>query len=142
MKSIEDSGGCGVNLIRAVSSRGGNLNTVTISVPSTKRSKTQLVVGLVLVLGPLPLAAMLLVLGLFGPLVWVYLSIAVTVLWIPLLVIGIVVLTRPPRSRWQFNAPPGWPAPPVGWSPPPGWAPDPSWPAPPSEWNWWTPAAR
>jgi len=114
---------------------------VTFSVPPAKRSKRRLAVGLASILAPLPVAAVLLVLGLFGSLVWVYLSILVSILWIPLLVVGVVLLARPPKTGWHFNPPPGWPAPPVGWSPPPGWAPDPAWPAPPSDWNWWKPAA-
>lgn len=97
--------------------------------------------GLALILAPLPVASGLLVLGLFGSLVWVYLSIVVSILWLPLLIIGIVLLARPAKSAWRFNAPPGWPSPPPGWAPPPGWVPDPSWPSPPDDWQWWRPAA-
>jgi hypothetical protein len=80
---------------------------------------------------------LLLVIGLFGSLVWVYLSIAVSVLWLPCLVIGIVLLVRRGRGGWRFMPPPGWPPAPEGWAPPVGWQPDPSWPAPPGDWTWW-----
>jgi membrane protease YdiL (CAAX protease family) len=41
------------------------------------------------------------------------------------------------ETRWEFRAPPGWPAPPPGWVPPPGWQPDPLWPAAPAGWQYW-----
>jgi len=95
--------------------------------------------ALCLILGPLALSVGFLVIGLFGSLAWVYLSIAAGMLAIPGAIAGVVLLVRPPRSRagWRFNAPPGWPEPPPGWTPPPGWRPDPSWPTPPADWSWW-----
>jgi hypothetical protein len=101
------------------------------------RSRERLVTALALIIAPLPLAVFLLVIGLFGSLFWVYLSILVSVLWLPLVVIGVVLLVRPDRSGWQFTPPPGWPPPPPGWTPPPGWRPDPSWPAAPDSWSYW-----
>jgi hypothetical protein len=95
------------------------------------------VTALLLIFAPLPLAVLLLVLGLFGSLVWVYLSIALSLLWLPLLAIGVVLLLRRGGGDWTFMPPPGWPTPPEGWSPPAGWQPDPSWPTPPADWSWW-----
>jgi hypothetical protein len=61
------------------------------------RPRTSLVVPLVLIVAPLPLAVLFLVIGLLGPLFWVYLSIGVSVLWLPLLVVGVVMLVRRQR---------------------------------------------
>jgi hypothetical protein len=80
-----------------------------------------------------------LIAGLFGPLVWVYLSIALWILWLPAAGVGAVLLVRRrTMSGWEFNPAPGWPASPQGWSPPPEWRPDPTWPSPPESWEWWT----
>jgi hypothetical protein len=95
------------------------------------------VAALLLIFAPLPLAVLSLILGLFWSLLWVYLSMAVSLLWLPLLVIGILILVRREGDGWTFSPPPGWPAPPEGWSPPSGWQPDPSWPQPPAGWEWW-----
>jgi hypothetical protein len=101
------------------------------------RSRRRTAAALLLIIAPLPLAVLLLVIGLFGSLVWVYLSIAMSVLWLPCLVVGVLLLVRRNRGDWTFTPPPGWPSAPAGWTPPPGWQPDPSWPAPPNEWSWW-----
>ena len=99
-------------------------------------------------IGPYAAAAFFLVVGLFGSLGWVYLSIALSVLGLPFFAVGVYLVARRPAvaslpaGRWRFNSPPGWPEPPAGWMPPPGWQPDPSWPAAPGDWQWWSPAAH
>lgn len=116
----------------------GKLTSVTAQ-PWTAppRSRGRFVEALIFMIAPLPLAVLLLVAGLFGSLVWVCLSITVSVLWLPLLVVGIVLLVRRISNGWRFTPPPGWPPPPPGWSPPAGWQPDASWPPPPDDWRWW-----
>jgi len=107
--------------------------------PPHRRGTGLVVLGSVGVVGGLLFSVVLLVIGLFGPLICLYLSIlAFTVGPIVggiLLVMGILRSNR----AWSFNAPPGWPAPSPGWMPPPGWQPDPAWPVPPPDWRFWLP---
>jgi hypothetical protein len=87
----------------------------------------------------LPLSLVFLVLGLFGPLVWVYLSVATAVAAMPLGVAVAFIAAR--RNQYGgdlvFRPPPGWPVPPQEWVPFVGWRPDPEWPAAPGDWTWW-----
>lgn len=94
---------------------------------------------LALILVPIPVAAVALGTGLFTTsLALVYLSIAASVLWVPLAVAGVLLLITGSRQQWRFNPPPGWPAPPPDWRPDAGWQPDAAWPTPPRGWTWWT----
>lgn len=107
--------------------------------PTGPGRRVPLAVALIVV--PILLAPVFMVVGLFGSLVWVYLSIGLSVLWVPCVVVGFVLLARgrsAGNDHWSFNPPPGWPRPPAGWVPETGWAPDPSWPSAPVDWQWWS----
>ena len=112
---------------------------MTVPAPPTGSGR-RVAVAVFLMIAPIVLAPFFLTIGLFGSLLWVYVSIALAVLWVPCVVVGVVLLARDRSGTdgWTFAAPPGWPRPPQGWAPGPGWAPDPSWPAAPPDWRWWT----
>jgi disulfide bond formation protein DsbB len=103
-----------------------------------RRIGLQVVVG-AFMLTPLPVSIVCLVIGLFGPMIWIYLAIAFFWIWFIALLLGIKVLGPQSRQdeRWEFNAPPGWPRAPASWTPQPGWQPDPTWVAAPADWKWW-----
>src|SRR4051794_13185189 len=91
-----------------ISTRQGTTTGVTTEPwVEPPRSRQRIVIGVLLIAGPLPLAGLLLVIGLFGSLVWVYLSIALSVLWLPCLVIGVLLIARRDRGGWRYTSPPG-----------------------------------
>jgi hypothetical protein len=114
---------------------------VIVPGPPRPRPLGRALLAVVLIVGVPMLAIVTLVIGLFGPLVLIYISIALTVLTVPAWIVAFVLLwrnTAPIRPGWRFNPPPGWPPPPTAdWAPPYGWQPDVSWPPPPSDWQWW-----
>ena len=78
------------------------------------RRRRPIGLAVTLIVAPLVLAMFCLVVGLFGSLAWVYLSIALSVLALPLAGVGVYLLVRrrAPALRYRFNSPPGWPEPP------------------------------